>query len=117
MDLIAGLVVFSVLVLLLLIRTVVNRTNRSRYEEDLVAEEEVDQAIRSRLLRYLALFGMTITSGIAFIGLLTLFFSFTTEAQSSGNFMDDVFPLILSAVAVVVGILGTTGIVGAFKKL
>ena len=117
MDLISGLVVFLILVSLILIRVVINRTNKSRYKDNLVSEDEVNQEIRSRLLRYLALFGMTITSGMAFIGLLILFLSFTNEARLTGNFMDDVFPLILSAIVVIVGIFGTIGIVRIYKKL
>jgi hypothetical protein len=117
MDLIGGLVVFFVLVSFIFIRTVINRTNKSRYKDNLVSDDAVNQEIKSRLLRYLALFGMTITSGMAFIGLLTLVFLFTTEARITGNFMDDVFPFVLSFIGIIVGILGTIGIVRIYRKL
>ncbi len=117
MDLISGLVVFFILVLLIFIRVVIRRTNESRYKDNLVSDDELNQEIRSRLLRYLALFGMTITSGISFIGILVLFLSFTNEARLTGNFMDDVFPIILSAIGIIVGIFGTIGIVRLYKKI
>jgi len=117
MDLTIGLVLFFIAVLVIFIRVVIRRTNESRYKDNLVSGDELNQEIRSKLLRYLALFGMTITSGIAFIGLLLLFFSFTNEARVTGNFMEDVFPSILIGIGVIVGILGTIGIVRLYKKI
>jgi hypothetical protein len=117
MDLISGLVVFFLLVSLILIRVVIRRTNESRYKDNLVSDDEVNQEIRNRLLRYLALFGITITSGKAFIGTLVLFFSFTNEASLTGNLTDDVLPIILSTIGIIVGIFGTIGIVRLYKKI
>ena len=117
MDLTIGLVVFLISVLVIFIRVVIRRSTEARYKDNLVSDDELNQEIRSRLLRYLALFGMTITSGIAFIGLLLLFFSFTNEARVTGNFMEDVFPSILIGIGVIVGILGTIGIVRLYKKI
>jgi ABC-type Fe3+ transport system permease subunit len=117
MDLTVGLVLLFISVLVILIRLVVRRSNKSRYKDNLVSDDELNQEIRSRLLRYLALFGMTITSGLAFIGLLLLFFSFTNEARVTGDFMYDVFPSILMVIGIIGGILGTIGIVRLYKKI
>ena len=117
MDLTIGLVLFFIAVLVIFIRVVIRRSNEARYKDNLVSDDKLNQEIRSRLLRYLALFGMTITSGIAFIGLLLLFFSFTNEARVTSDFMDDVFPSILIVIGVIVGILGTIGIVRLYKKI
>jgi len=117
MELIIGLVLLFISVLVIFIRVVIRRSNESRYEDNLVSDDELDQEIRSRLFRYLALFGMTITKGIAFIGILVLFFSLTNESRLSGNFMDDVFPSILSGIGIIVGILGTIGIVRLYKEI
>ena len=117
MDLTIGFVLFFISLLVIFIRVVIRRSNDSRYKDNLVSDDELNQEIRSRLLRYLALFGMTITSGIAFLGILLLFFSYSNEARVSGNFMDDVFPSILTVIVVIVGIIGTIGIVRLYKKI
>jgi ABC-type Fe3+ transport system permease subunit len=117
MELIVPLILIFIAVLVMFIRLVVRRSNESRYRDNLVSDDDLNLETRKRLLRYLALFGLTITSGIAFIGILVLFFSFTTEARMTGNFMDDFFPSILSGIGVVVGVLGTIGIVRLYKKI
>ncbi len=117
MSPINGYIVLFVLISLLLIRVVINRVYKSRYKEDLDSGEEVNREIKKRLLRYLALFGITITSGMAFIGLLTLFFSFSNEARLTGNSMDDVFPYIITAILIIFGIVGTIGIIKVYKKI
>ena len=117
MELIVPLVLIFIAVLVMFIRLVVRRSNESRYKDNLVSDDDLNQEIRNRLLRYLALFGMTITSGIAFIGILVLFFSFSTEARLTDNLMDDAFPSILIGIGIIVGILGTIGIVRLYKKI
>jgi hypothetical protein len=117
MSPILGYIVLLILIALLLIRVVINRVYKSRYEENLDSEHEVNREIKTRLLRMLALFGMTITSGMAFIGLLIMFSSITDEARLTGNFMDDVFPIIVNIVLIIVGIFGTIGVVHLYKKI
>ena len=117
MDLIGGLVLFFILVLLILIRVVVSRKYQSRHRDDLVTDHELNKELRSRLLRYLALFGLTITSALAFGGILILTLTFTNEARLSGKSMDDSLPIILIAIATVAGILGTLAIVRVYKRL
>ena len=117
MSSIVGYIVLFISVAFLLMRVVTNRVYKSRYEDNLESELEVNMEIKSRLSRMLALFGMTITSGMAFIGLLVLFFSFTDEARLTGRFMDDLFPLITNIIIIVVGILGTIGIISLYKRI
>ena len=117
MDLTIGLVVFFISVLVIFIRVVIRRSTEARYKDNLVSNDEYNQEINKRLLRYLALFGMTITTGLGFISILILFFSITNEARVTGIFMEDVFPSILIGIGVLVGILGTIGIVRLYKKI
>jgi hypothetical protein len=117
MNLTIGSIVFFIAVLVIFVRVVIRRSNESRYKDNLESDDELNQEINKRLLRYLALFGMTITSGIAFISLLILYSSFTNQARVTGNFMEDIFSSILLGIGIIGGILGTIGIVRLYKKI
>ncbi len=117
MSPILGYIVLLILVASLLIRVVINSVYASRYKDNLDSELEVKREIKRRLLRMLALFGMTITSGMAFIGLMVMFLSITNEARLTGRFMDDVFPIIVNVVLIIVGFLGTIGIIHLYKRI
>jgi len=117
MELIGGLVLLFILVSLMLIRVVVRRTHQSRYIDDLDTDDELNQKLRSRLSRYLALFGITITSGMAFAGIVVLSLTLTNEPRLTGNPVDDVLPVILISFGILAGILGTVGIVRIYKRL
>src|SRR3989304_3396083 len=117
MELIGGLVLLFVLVSLMLVRVVGKRTHQSRHIDNLDTEDELNQEIRTRLSRYLALFGLRFTSGMAFAGIVILFLMFTNEARLTGNPMDDLLPLILISIGIVAGILGTIGIVRIYRRL
>jgi hypothetical protein len=111
-----GYIVFFIAVAFILVRFVLNRVNKSRYEEDLDNEQKVNQAINTRLSRSLVFIGITITSGMAFIGIVVLYFSITSEARTTGKFMADIFPIIVIVAVIIIGVLGTIGIINYYNK-
>ena len=111
-----GYIAFSVAVAFLLVRVVINRVNKTRYTQDLDNDQKVNQAIKIRLSRALVFFFFFITSGMAFIGLLVLYFSITTEARSTGSFMADTFPIVINVVIIIIGVLGTIGIINYYNR-
>ena len=111
-----GYIAFFIAVAFLLVRVVIDRVNKTRYEQDLDSDQKVNQAINIRLSRALVFFGITITSGMAFIGILVLYFSLTTEARSAGNFMADTFPIIINVAIIIIGVIGTIAIINYYKR-
>jgi hypothetical protein len=111
------LIVVLVLVLLLFVREVIARVNKNRFIEGLNEEEDVNNEIKKRLLKYLVLFGLTITSGMSFIGTLLLISSFTYISKSSGQSFSDFLLYIIVVIIIILGILGTVGLIKLYKKI
>ena len=114
---ISHLILIFILISLILFVVVIIQVNKLKYIGIIRSDNEVHQEIKNRLIRLIILFGLTITSGMIFIGLLVLFLTPLDEnmliKEGSQNY---ILAFIIVIIVVILGVVGTVGLVIMYNR-